>query len=118
MSHTDRRHVALTREQQCSHWIKGPASPQDEASTESKSTLHLRSRSEMGIGVVGRGDSLRSASPTAMYAKPAAQEGEDAAKEADDALQEGTPIFDDRYFMELLEANNPQMKEGSTIVTI
>lgn len=75
----------------------------------------------MGIGVVGRGDSLRSASPTAMYAQPAAgQTGEkgDVAQEADEAMQEGAALFDDRYFMELLEAMNPQMKQGSTVITM
>jgi len=102
----------------CSHWIKGPASPRDETLT-SKSTMPNTSRSEMGVGVIGRGESLRSASPTAMYNVPAAGTSREGSQSSELLQHEGgAPIFDDQYFMELLEANNPQMKNGSTIVTI
>ena len=35
-----------------------------------------------------------------------------------DSKNDGPPLFDDEYFMELLEESNPQMKEGCTIITI
>ena len=69
---------------------------------------------------MGRGESMRSASPTAMYNLPAvgtSREGTTATSELQQR-EGGAPIFDDQYFMELLEANNPQMKNGSTIITM
>lgn len=98
VSDTNRTPVSLSS----NHWIHGESSSYDFAASSE--------RAEMGVGVVGQGKSMRTISPTALYTMP----DEALTKPGPDG---GAPIFDDQYFMELLEAANPQMKEDG-IVTL
>ena len=97
-----------------SHWSDGHSAGDD---VSSSSWWGASERSEMGVGVMKQGDLLVAASPTAMYASAGGHERK-GRKEETDSKNDGPPLFDDEYFMELLEESNPQMKEGCTIITI
>ena len=97
-----------------SHWSDGHSAGDD---VSSSSWWGASERSEMGVGVMKQGDLLVAASPTAMYASAGGHERK-GRKEETDSKNDEPPLFDDEYFMELLEESNPQMKEGCTIITI